>query len=79
MYRVAMSYLHAEVAGMFVPCVSFGKQVGKGQVIGRILDCGGGQVLQELTAPASGLLFTLREYPVVYPGSLIARVLGGVA
>jgi len=24
------------------------------------------------------MIFTLREYPVVYEGSLIARVLGGV-
>ena len=72
-----VSYLHAEVAGMFVPCVSFGKQVGKGQVIGRILDCGSATVLQELCAPTGGLLFTLREYPLVYPGDIIARVLGG--
>ena len=30
-----------------------------------------------LMAPADGLLFTLREYPVVYPGSLLARILTG--
>ena len=36
------------------------------------------EVLREvLKSPVSGLLFTLREYPVVYSGSLIARVLGG--
>ena len=28
-------------------------------------------------APADGQLFTLREYPVVYPGSLLARILTG--
>ena len=28
-----------------------------------------------VTSPVDGLLFTLREYPVVYPGSLLARVL----
>lgn len=32
---------------------------------------------QTLMAPADGLLFTLREYPVVYPGSLLARILTG--
>ena len=72
-------FVNADVAGIFVPCVEHRLHVEEGQVIGRILDCGGGQVLQELTAPASGLLFTLREYPVVYPGSLIARVLGGIS
>ena len=29
--------------------------------------------------PVSGLVFTLREYPVVNEGSLIARILGGAA
>ena len=73
----AVSYLHAESAGMFVPCVTFGKEVKERQVIGRILDCGSATVLQELRSPVRGLLFTLREYPLVYPGNLIARVLGG--
>lgn len=72
-----VSYLHADAAGMFVPCVTFGREVKEGQVIGHILDCGSATVLQELRAPTSGLLFTLREYPLVYPGNLIARVLGG--
>ena len=34
-------------------------------------------IRETLRSPAAGLLFTLREYPVVYEGSLIARVLGG--
>ncbi len=72
-----VSELRAELSGMFVPSVSFGKEVEEGQLIGRILDCGAGVVLQELRAPVKGLLFTLREYPLVYPGNLIARVLGG--
>lgn len=69
--------LHAEKAGMFVPCAPFGKEVDEGRLIGRILDCGEGVVLQELHAPAKGLLVTMREYPLVYPGNLIARILGG--
>lgn len=72
-------YLHAEVAGMFVPFVSLDKEVEEGQLIGRILDCGSATVLQELRAPTRGLLFTLREYPLVYPGDIIARVLGGAS
>lgn len=72
-----VSYLHAEAAGMFVPCVPFGREVEQGQVVGHIYDCGSATVLQELRTPVRGLLFTLREYPLVYPGNLIARVLGG--
>ena len=34
-----------------------------------------GRVAERVVAPASGLLFTLREYPVVYPGSLLGRIL----
>ena len=34
-----------------------------------------GTVLQEVKSPCNGLVFTLREYPVVNPGSLVARVL----
>ena len=36
-----------------------------------------GAVSQSLKSPVAGLIFTLREYPVVYEGSLIARILGG--
>ena len=36
-----------------------------------------GAVEQEIFAPCSGIVFTLREYPVVYEGSLLARILGG--
>ena len=32
-------------------------------------------VAERVVASESGLLFTLREYPVVYPGSLIGRIL----
>ena len=73
-----VSFVNADVAGVFVPTVEFCREVQEGQLIGRILDCGNGEVLQELVAPVTGLLFTLREYPIVYPGSLIARVLGGL-
>ena len=34
-------------------------------------------VEQAVTAPIDGMLFTRREYPVVYSGSLLGRILGG--
>ena len=49
----------------------------KGELIGRILNPLEGTVEEEVFSPLKGLLFTLREYPVVSPGSLLARVLGG--
>jgi predicted deacylase len=46
-----------------------------GQTIGLVVDPLEGAVRQEVKAPCAGLLFALRTYPVVYPGSLIARIL----
>lgn len=71
-----VSFLNAGAAGLFVPVAAHDHRVRKGQIVGNILDPADGTVLQELRSPVDGLLFTLREYPIVYPGSLIARVLG---
>jgi hypothetical protein len=51
--------------------------IAEGDVIGEIVDPLTGSVVETLSAPGSGILFTLREYPVVYEGSLIARIFGG--
>lgn len=71
----AVSYLNAEAGGIFLPEAEHGTPVIAGQRIGIIADTLTGEVIQTITAPTSGLLFTLREYPVVYPGSLVARIL----
>ena len=71
----AVSFLNAGAAGVFLPKAAHGRRVGKGELIGVIVDPLTGEVRERVTCPASGLLFTLREYPVVYPGSLLARVL----
>ena len=71
----AVSYLNAEAGGIFLPEAEHGTPVIAGQRIGIIADTLTGEVTQAITAPTSGLLFTLREYPVVYPGSLVARIL----
>lgn len=71
-----VSFLNAQAAGVFLPAAVHGMRVGEGELVGRIVDPLEGVVREEVRCPASGLLFTLREYPVVYPGSLLARVLG---
>ncbi len=60
-----------------MPCVEHWRNVAQGERIGRILNSLDGQMLQDVRAPIHGMVFTLREYPVVSCGSLIARVLGG--
>ncbi len=73
-----VSYLNASVAGVFLPRVEHASIVDCGQLIGVIADPLTGTVREEVRAERGGLLFTLREYPIVYPGSLLARILGDV-
>ena len=61
-------------ADAFITTARNGRCVERGEEIGRIVSPLTGQVLQAVTAPDSGLLFTIRAYPVVYEGSLIARI-----
>ncbi|MGN0375001.1 MAG: M14 family metallopeptidase [Butyrivibrio sp.] len=70
-----VSYLNAATAGVFVPDVKHGARLKKGEQIGRIIDPLEGTVLDWIIAPVDGMLFTIREYPVVDAGSLVGRML----
>lgn len=73
-----VSFVNAEKAGIFVPCISHWGGVKLGEHIGDILDPLTGTVRQQVLSPADGMVFTLREHPIVFEGSLLARILGGV-
>jgi predicted deacylase len=68
-------YLNAEVSGLFVANAAHWMAVGRGQRLGRILSPLAGEPLAEVRSPVEGILFTLREYPLVYEGSLLARIM----
>jgi predicted deacylase len=68
-------YLNAETSGLFIPEVDHWIGVRRGEILGRIVSPHGGRVFSEVRSPVDGVLFTLREYPVVYEGSLMARVM----
>lgn len=70
-----VSYLNAATGGLFVPDVAHGAFLKKGERIGRILDPLDGIVLDEVLSPVDGMLFTIRDYPIVDEGSLIGRLL----
>lgn len=70
-----VAYLNAATGGLFVPAVKHGAQLCKGELIGEILDPLSGSVRDEVRAPMDGMLFTIREYPIVDEGSLIGRLL----
>ena len=71
----SVKVIHAEESGIFIPMVEHNMWVSKGTVIGEIVTPISGTVEQEITAPTDGLIFSLREYPIVYEGSVIARIL----
>ncbi len=73
-----VSFINAEASGIFIPTVGHWKDVKKGEPIGDIVDPLSGTILHHMDSPIDGEVFTLREYPVVYEGSLIARILGGI-
>lgn len=70
-----VEFINAERAGIFVPTIEHWKGVRRGDHLGDIVSPLTGDVLVNVEAPCDGLVFTLREYPVVDEGSLIARIL----
>ncbi|MBP5401929.1 MAG: succinylglutamate desuccinylase/aspartoacylase family protein [Treponema sp.] len=72
--KESIEILSSSVSGMFVRETECGSDVKKGEVLGRIIDPLSGNIKCEIKAPEDGLLFTIREYPVVEIGSLIGRI-----
>lgn len=68
-------YLNASAGGIFIPSVQHGAMLEQGDLVGRIVDPLAGSVLDEVRAPMAGMLFTIRDYPVVDEGSLMGRIL----
>lgn len=70
-----VSYLNASVGGLFVPTVHHWEELKKDDEIGKIIDPLSGKVLDIVKSPVDGILFTIREYPIVDEGSLVGRLL----
>lgn len=71
----AVHVIHSVESGIFIPKVEHNNWVQSGTVIGEIVTPITGTVEEEVVAPTDGLIFSLREYPIVYEGSVIARIL----
>ncbi len=67
-------FVNASVSGIFLTDMHNNSMVKEGDEIGRIVSSLTGEVLQRVVSPVGGLLFTIRAYPVVYEGSLLARI-----
>jgi predicted deacylase len=70
-----VGFLNSDAAGIFIPRAAHGSHVSAGDLIGIVIDPLTGNIVEDSLAPCGGLLFTLREYPVVFGGSLLARIM----
>lgn len=73
-----IEFIRAEYTGLFLPAIENDHFVQAGQLVGTIVDPIQGIVLCEVSAQKAGLVFTMREYPIVYEGAILARILTGI-
>lgn len=66
--------VRATRGGLFLPQGAVGGEVAEGALLGEVVDPLAGDTLETILAPRGGRILALREQPVVYPGSLVARV-----
>ncbi len=71
----AVVFFNAPKAGIFVPVAKHWTRLKKGDMVGRIVNPLSGEIVSEVKTPEEGILFTIREYPVVDEGSLLGRLL----
>lgn len=70
-----VAFLNAAKAGIFMQTAKHGQFLQAGDEVGKIINPLEGVVMDIVTSPVKGVLFTIREYPVVDEGSLLARIL----
>lgn len=73
-----ITYINAESSGIFIPTVSIYDKVEVGDEIGTIVSVLTGSVEEIVKASASGIICSIRDYPAIEEGSLIARIVGDI-
>lgn len=69
-----VSFISANESGLFVPDVEHLGKISMGAHIGDIIEPIEGKILQHLKSPVDGIIFTIREHPMVYKGALLCRI-----
>ena len=69
-----VTMINSPFSGVVVNPAPHSSWVKKGDLLSQVVSPLTGEVLADVTSPVDGLLFTQRGYPVVYEGSLIARI-----
>lgn len=70
-------YINAESSGIFIPGVQLFAQVKKGDELGTVVNVITGAVEEVVYASGDGMICSMRDYPVIEEGSLLARIVGG--
>lgn len=70
-----VSFLNARCSGVFIKQKEHGSLLSRGDCVGWIVEPMTGRILDKVTSPVDGWLFTVREYPMVSEGSLMGRIL----
>jgi predicted deacylase len=66
--------VRAETTGLFLPHGEIWAQVAAGDLLGAVIDPATGAVREEIRSSTDGRVMAMRDRPVVYPGSMVARV-----
>lgn len=66
--------VRAERSGLFLPEFEVWGEVEAGETLGTVIDPESGMVHQTIQSPTTGRVMAVREHPVVYPGTMVARV-----
>lgn len=62
-------------SGIYKSMVSVRESVKKGQILAYILDTCEGEIIEELRAPADGVIFFLHDKPLVYANTAVIKLL----
>jgi predicted deacylase len=72
-----VSRVRAQRGGLFLPAAGIWTQVAAGQPIGEIVDPLSGELREQVCSPIDGRVLAIRELPVVFPGTMVARMVRG--
>ena len=68
-------YFNAGTGGIFESVVNVGDEVERGQLLARIIDCYEGEIIEELRAPADGIVFFMHGEPLTYSQTAVFKLI----
>jgi predicted deacylase len=72
--QVQVQEVRSTRAGFFIPTCTTGQPVQQGEILGQVQRLVGGEKLEELISPESGIIMGIRRYPAVHAGELLLRI-----